>query len=596
MELPIHIFKDRVTLFSTKRTQLNETHNKLSTLRIAIFLGAVIALVYFANERNFYFVFGILLVFPFVFGVLIKHHNKIKYKRDHHSILSLINEEEILKQEGDLKKFYNGIDFSEPNHPYAADLDIFGSNSLYQLLNRGTMWGSKELLANWLKSAAENEEIKKRQEAVAELTPQLEWRQEFQAGGRHFEEEGENLQALVGWINDDSLMPKLKRVQILMVILPLLSVSAILAWIIWDVHYLVPTLFAIINAVVLLKFNADAKDATDRTYKGVSALKSYGKLIELIENKEFASEKLATMKHSFSHPGFKASDEINKLRQILDYLMVRNNAYYHIFNVVFVLDLFSLVRGERWKLKSRKYIKAWFEAIHEIEVINSLAGFQYANPDYTIPFIESESHLFQAESLGHPLLKRNIRINNDFNMSGKGKIVIITGSNMAGKSTFLRTVGVNAVLALMGAPVCASTLKVSNTQIFTSMRTEDNLEESVSSFYAELKRLKQLITFLETGKPVLFMLDEILKGTNSHDRHSGALALIRQLHTQNASGFVSTHDVELGKIKDEIPEIENYSFNSEIIEDEIIFDYKVTPGICKTFNASKLMSKMGIKI
>jgi DNA mismatch repair ATPase MutS len=167
---------------------------------------------------------------------------------------------------------------------------------------------------------------------------------------------------------------------------------------------------------------------------------------------------------------------------------------------------------------------------------------------------------------------------------------------MAGKSTFLRTVAINVVLALIGAPVCASSLVLSNIYVFTSMRTEDNLEESVSSFYAELKRLKQLLNLLEEGSPVLFMLDEILKGTNSMDRHLGAIALIKQLNKLNASGFVSTHDIELGKIKDKIPDIENFSFNSEIIGDEIYFDYKVTPGICKNFNASKLMEKMGIKV
>ena len=229
-------------------------------------------------------------------------------------------------------------------------------------------------------------------------------------------------------------------------------------------------------------------------------------------------------------------------------------------------------------------------------MLNSLAGFSYANRGFTIPVIVDEAYQLSATALGHPLIRGKERVVNDFAMAGKGKVIIITGSNMSGKSTFLRTVGVNVVLALMGAPVCAASFTTSVYQVFTSMRTQDNLEESVSSFYAELKRLKQLLELIGTTHPVLFMLDEILKGTNSHDRHNGAASLIKQLTGTDSFGFVSTHDLELGALSDDAGTIENYSFNSQVVDDEIIFDYKLHHGLCKSFNASKLMEKMGIKI
>src|SRR5690606_31371401 len=203
---------------------------------------------------------------------------------------------------------------------------------------------------------------------------------------------------------------------------------------------------------------------------------------------------------------------------------------------------------------------------------------------------------FNGKNLGHPLLKEQHRIDNDFSFNGKGSIIILTGSNMSGKSTFLRTLGTNAVLALMGGVVCAEDLKIGLVRVFTSMRTVDSLEESVSSFYAELQRLKQLLESGDENQRTFFMLDEILKGTNSYDRHKGAASLVKQLHKLNVLGIVSTHDIELGNMSEKLPSINNYSFTSVVEKDEIIFDYKLHPGICQSFNASKLMERMGIEI
>ena len=198
--------------------------------------------------------------------------------------------------------------------------------------------------------------------------------------------------------------------------------------------------------------------------------------------------------------------------------------------------------------------------------------------------------------MGHVLLSTEDRICNDFSLIGKGSIVVLTGSNMSGKSTFLRTIGTNAVLALMGSPVCAQELVISPYRIFTSMRTTDSLEENTSSFYAELKRLKQLIQLVEQTQPVLFLLDEVLKGTNSRDRHQGAAALIKQLSQKTAAGLVSTHDLALGALSDQMSQVQNFSFNSHMENGRLVFDYQLREGLCKSFNASQLMIQMGIEL
>ncbi|MDQ3534379.1 MAG: DNA mismatch repair protein MutS, partial [Bacteroidota bacterium] len=523
-------YEERIILFSDEKKRFESNFNRLSIVRAGVFILSVILLVYLANDRNFTWVWIIALCFPLIFGAIVKYHNKIRYKRNHAQILSDINKEEILKINGNLKIFETGDRFHDDLHPYAKDLDIFGHNSLYQLLNRCNTLGGKSLLANWLKGPSNNETIISRQESIKELYPQLEWRQEFEARGRHFKDEKENINALLTLIESEDLLPKLKFLKLAILVLPFLSLITIVLWIFYNFHYLFPLSIIIVNAIVLKMVNSFANDASEKTYKGNTALKSYSKLIEMIEKTNFKSQKLIDLKHFFHHQKFKASSEIKKLQIILDFLQVRNNVFYQLINVILILDVYWLLKGELWKKKSGQYVKKWFASIDEIEALNSLAGFKYSNPDFCFPKLVKETHYFSSKSLGHPLIKKNIRVYNDFEMMGKGKVIIITGSNMAGKSTFLRTVAINVVLALIGAPVCASSLVLSNIYVFTSMRTEDNLEESVSSFYAELKRLKQLLNLLEEGSPVLFMLDEILKGTNSMDRHLGAIALIKQLN------------------------------------------------------------------
>ncbi|MFT7162099.1 MAG: DNA mismatch repair ATPase MutS, partial [Bacteroidia bacterium] len=325
--------------------------------------------------------------------------------------------------------------------------------------------------------------------------------------------------------------------------------------------------------------------------RAVDFLKSYEKLIIKAENRSFQSPKLIALQEIFKSEDYQASMAIGSLRKILYRLMNRMNLMYAAVNVFFLLDMALLLNAEKWKAKYGSKVKLWFDTIHEIDLLNDMSSMAYGNPDFIFPEIRDGKHQLNTIDLGHPLIHASGRIKNNFELNGEGSLGLITGSNMSGKSTFLRTVGVNLVMAQAGLPVCASTLTMSPTRVFTSMRTQDNLEEHISSFYAELSRIKLLLDSIGEV-PIFFLLDEILKGTNSEDRHKGSLALIDQLSEKNGTGLISTHDLTLSNLKNE--KARNYSFNSEIIKDEIIFDYKLTDGPCRSFNASKLMEQMGI--
>ena len=302
-----------------------------------------------------------------------------------------------------------------------------------------------------------------------------------------------------------------------------------------------------------------------------------------------------------------ASEAIGQLFKLTEALNYRRNPYFFLlFGVATLWDIHHLIQLERWRKTYGPDLSRWFDALGELEALNSLAGFVYAHPTYVTPDIVEDELTLDFTSASHPLLPTERSVANSLTLTGAGQTVLITGSNMSGKSTFLRTVGANVVLALAGAVVSAERFWCSPVRVFTSMRTQDSLEESTSSFYAELKRLQTLINLtkqpVNTSQerssreklPVLYFLDEILKGTNSADRHRGAEALIRQLNHTTASGFVSTHDLELGQLTDADGFVRNYHFQSDLLNGELIFDYKLRNGICKSFNASQLMKAIGI--
>jgi DNA mismatch repair ATPase MutS len=285
---------------------------------------------------------------------------------------------------------------------------------------------------------------------------------------------------------------------------------------------------------------------------------------------------------------------IRTLRKLLDFINSRSNLFYGLFDLLLLLDVYLVNGFYKWKRENRKDLSRWFGNIADIEVLGSLALYSFANPEYSFPELTSGSQQWEAQGLGHPLIPDAERVTNNFSVEKDSPLAIITGSNMSGKSTFLRTVGINSILAYAGAPVAAHTMRLGMFRIFTAMRTEDDLSSHISSFYAELKRIKALLDSLDQH-PTLCLLDEILKGTNTEDRHRGAKGLLIQLSETNTAGLVSTHDLALGKWG-QAHGFANFSFNSTISNDQIHFDYHISSGICHSFNASQLMKNMGIRL
>jgi len=588
-------FRSRSDTFHSRSLYINRRLKLLAFLRVLVFVISLVAILIFANNSN---LIGIILVavgFLPVFSILVKWYNNAQYRMNHNRFLSRINEEELLRLDGTLEGFDPGIEYIDSNHAYHNDLDIFGNNSVYQLINRcSTSWG-KQTLSSWLSSKASREEIMARQHSVKELANKIEWIQEFQATGLHYENKSDigNFLKWLGSGQQVSTRPVYNIVRflgpvIMMTLLTLIILSTI------TFHWII--LGVLINALTIMDALSKVKNIHENTSEALKTLKSLEQLIVLTENMSFESEKLRHLQSVYLEGRKKVSKRIKELNVILQNLDNRTNQIYHLFNIVFLLDLHYAYQAEKWKEKQKHHTESWFKTIGEMEGLISLAGMAFANPSYNFPVILEGSHRFKAENMGHPLIPGVSRVSNSFSISGRGSIAMITGSNMAGKSTFLRTVGVNMVLAYAGSVVCANTCSLTIAQVFSSMRTQDNLEENISSFYAELNRIQALLGITSEQMPVFFLLDEILKGTNSHDRHLGAVSLVRQLASENTSGLISTHDIDLAREATNGAHVTNFSFNSTIKGDEIHFDYRLSQGICNSFNASTLMQKMGIKI
>jgi len=589
-------FNKRVGYFENEHSLYHREHKSLATMRLMWFIVFAISVVYAANIREPFLLFILIVVFIISFGLILNRHKKIKFKSQSSLLMKQLNEEELRRITGDLKNLKKGEEFFDKNHPYSPDIDIFGSNSLFQLMTRSRLLQTHKLATNWILNPTDKETIIQRQQAIKELAPKLDWRQEFTSYGMHVEKAPteDQLKSFGQWMDERNDFEEKPLWKLVNVIMPLFSLAAIVGWLWFWVPFSIIFIPIIINTFLLrvtfkplLKLTEDFEDAA-------KSLKMYEFLIVSIENNAFESEKLIELKIRLFNKNEPVSEVVRSLRRILKQLQNRSNMLYLALNMFFILDFYWLRQAEKWKQKNGQQAQGWFEAIYEFDLLNDMASFAYANPQYTFPEILEDDFKITAEELGHPLIRQDQRVNNSFELNGSGFVGLITGSNMSGKSTFLRTVGLNLAMAQMGLPVCAKSFSFSLVRVFTSMRTTDNLEESVSSFYAELARIKALLDNINNEEPILFLLDEILKGTNSEDRHKGSVSLIQQLNNKNAFGLISTHDLALSSLEKGNNKIKNYSFNSTIEGDEILFDYKLTNGPCRSFNASKLMEKMGI--
>ncbi|QNF31630.1 DNA mismatch repair protein MutS [Adhaeribacter swui] len=595
---PSEIFQKLTQDNQQQEQRYRQKCSQVGWLRLFIFIAGIGSIVYFFQQDLTGLAWGAVLFFYVIFLVVLRWHQRLRYNQYHHEFLKKINAEETERLKGKLAGFDNGQRYVNPQHLYTSDLDIFGNHSLFQLLNRAVTAIGKDKLASWLKAPATEAIIRERQAAVAELTLQLGWRQELQAKALHYKHEKQNSNLFFEWLHAPDFFKNKGWLKVLLFVLPVLTVGSILAWWFFDTPSYPILGFMLVQYILNARYAMFREQYYEQSSGMYEVLKSYTALLAQIETHTFTSPRLLALQQQLQLKSKTASGYLSELAGIIQYISARLNVYMNILlNGTLMWDYYWMFRLEKWKKNMAANLEPVLLAVAEVEALASLAAFQFANPDYSLPEISQQAFEVEATELGHPLIFTKYRVTNNFAMDGAGQTFIITGSNMSGKSTFLRTLAINLVLAFAGSAVSARRMRAYPAQVYTAMRTEDNLAESTSSFYAELKRLKMLLDVTAAGTPVYYFLDEILKGTNSRDRHLGAQALIRQLHEQNASGLVSTHDLELGNMAEENADyIQNYSFNSTIEGDKILFDYKLHPGVCNSFNASKLMQQMGIRM
>lgn len=594
MILPENIFQERINTFKTEEKKLKTKIENWTIIRGIAFLMMLVATYLTSNYVGNLFAIVVFITCFGLFLILVTKHLNFKKELKICKLFQKINKFELNRLVNNFSELPTGKEYIENEHPYLADLDLFGNQSLFQLLNRTHTHSGGILLSNWMKIASSKTEILNRQMASTELVNKLEFRQNFEVLSLFSDKITTPTAPILEWLQSLEDTKIAKPIFKYGKYLPIITFLVLLGAIGGLYTYYFVALFVLFQGIVLKMIDEEISNALTKTEPISVILSSFSEMIKSISDENFENTQLSNLKEKVNG----ASQKVIELQKIIHFLSYRSNPVAALGSMIFMLDLHNYSKLEKWKAENKDKLPIWLNTINEFEALNSLAAFEFANPNYIKPKIENQSNILLANQLGHPIIPKSKRVYNDFKLDKIGKTIILTGSNMSGKSTFERTVGVNIVLALMGANVCAKDFQCAQLQLFTSMRTQDSLENDTSSFYAELKRLEKLIFLTKNNleeKPIFYLLDEILKGTNSKDRHSGAKALILQLEKCFSSGIISTHDVELGDEFEGKPFIENYSFTSEMKNNDLIFDYKLKKGVCHSFNASELMRRIGIE-
>lgn len=578
------------SLSDSKKNQLK----LISVARLISFIG-IIPAWYYLNPINEILAFSISFIFLIAFFFLIKKYIQTEKQLLYFQQLVKINQNEIRAISRDLSSFDPGNEFIDPHHDYSYDLDLFGIGSIFQFLNRTvTIRGKKHLAFLLNRSQRSVAEITSKQLAIQELAEELDWRQNFMARGAETVNQ-KNSNQIDDSIGQQITLKSAPLLKVLLMILPPLTLLLIALNIIGIVDksfYLIPVFsqwaIFLIYSKTISKFNKQFESQS-------KLLSQYANLLWQIESKDFKSDYLINLKANLSVKGKTASKITSELQKILNEFDYRQNILVgFVLNSVFLWDVRCLSKLNSWQQNYATDLPQWFEVIAEMDALVSLANSNYNHPRWITPEVSQSGFIFNAEALGHPLIDENRCVSNSFQLTNQEQIAIITGANMAGKSTFLRTVGVNLILASNGCKVCASGFEFSPIRIYTNMRTSDNLMNDESYFYAELLRLQSMLTLLRSGENLFVIIDEMLKGTNSVDKLNGSKELIHQLISLNTHGIVATHDLGLTELAQHIPSIKNQCFEVQLHNDELNFDYKLSNGVTRTMNATFLMKKMGI--
>ena len=571
---------------------------ELSRIKKQLFASSMIRLVVFCMAGlGIYLVFGnvkwvlaILLLTVVLFLYLVSRHSDLQYERNRLQALIKINETEIRVLKRDFHDLPEGKEFRDSDHPFSQDIDLFGRGSFYQYANRTALQEGSFTFAELLK---ENSIaiIPPKQEAIQELAQMPEWRQNFSAVASLAKTET-GTESIVQWLSDyTSFVPKTMRA------LPwIFSGVSIVVFILYFIGVIPDSILILDLFIGLGVTGVYIKNITKLSAaasKAQSTFQQYNRLLTLIEETEFKSAYLREWKGKVMGETEKTSVVIKKFAGQLNSLDKNNNIVYLIFaNGFFLRTLSHCYTTEAWIKKHGSSVQKWFDTIAFFDAYNSLANFAFNHPGYAYPVLSEKKMVMKSEGAGHPLLDPKKSVLNNFQIE-REQFFIITGANMAGKSTFLRTVSLQIVMANVGLPVCASAVEYSPIKLITSMRTTDSLTDDESYFFSELKRLKFIVDEMQRDR-YFIVLDEILKGTNSTDKAQGSRKFVERLVASKSTGIIATHDLSLCEVSHELPQIENHYFDAEIIDNELHFDYKFKDGVCQNMNASFLLRKMEI--
>ncbi|SFJ53674.1 MutS-related protein [Olleya namhaensis] len=581
-------YNSNIVNYTTEVSKLYKQLTSLSIARLLVFLITAVGAYFTFGNWGLFSVIIILVIVLFI--VLLSRYTNIKSVYNLKKELITINQDELKIASGDFFEKPDGLTFQEANHNYALDIDLFGRGSFFQFINRTAIEEGSEKLATSLKANV-TDDIVLRQDAIKELANKSDWRQQFQANASLIKVETKGATILKFLKAHESILPKnIKILPLVVSVLTIIIIGLAIAKITPPItigYWLFVGLFVTgryVKKINGLSANADKMRDTFRQYTS---------LLKAIETETFTSQLLISKQAQIQLKDKKASQILKELSKAMDALDNRSNLISAIFgNGYFLTDIKHTYTIEQWLENYKDKVEDWFEVVAFFDAYNSLGNYAFNHQEYVYPQIVDKNEDTKVTQLGHPLLKSAKRVDNDFEIKNK-QFFIITGANMAGKSTFLRTVSLHIVMANVGLPVCATASVYSPVKLITSMRTSDSLTDDSSYFFSELTRLKYIVDAIKQDN-YFIILDEILKGTNSTDKAIGSRKFVEKLVASHATGIIATHDLSLCEIEKHLSEVKNHYFDAQIIDDELYFDYTFKKGICQNMNASFLLKKMEI--
>jgi len=588
MKNPQQHYIERLSLFQKQLKAVQKTLATLSVFRLLVFL-ALVAIIYFFWGNTLVLLPSILIGI-ILFIALVSKHSDYKYEKNKLQVRIHTNETELKVLKKEFHFLEDGKQYSNYEHDFSHDIDLFGKGSFFQYSNRTATNAGQEFL---VKIYTENntEEIPKKQKAIEELAEMSNWRQDFSATAAQVKTEA-SAETIIQWLQNHTpiisknwtWLPYVFSICSLVIctlaFLDVIPSSVVLYWFIFGI-------------IVAGKKVKEVNKLSEYASKTQDTFQQYHQLISKIEEANFSSDLLKEKQQIVLRNNTSTSKTIKQFSKMLDALEQRANLLISVpGNAFFQMDRYNTNRIEKWIKTNKNEVGSWFEVIAFFDAYNSLGNFAFNHPNYTFPKINNNQTTVKANQLGHPLIAEDKLVYNDLRID-REHFFVITGANMAGKSTFLRTVSLHIVMANCGLPVCATTSEYSPIKLITSMRTADSLTDDASYFYAELKRLKLIVDKIKTDT-YFVVLDEILKGTNSKDKAIGSRKFVEKLSASHSTGIIATHDLSLCEVAKENNKVENYFFEAFINGKELTFDYTFKKGVCENMNASFLLENMGI--